>query len=207
MRRNLHTSVKITAAVILCCALFTLLSACNTSKHLETVDGIYLIGYGKYLGLGKGAAYMASISFDGETFDYTVPDEYKGYKITALGGYHGTGLPCPFGIDIYNWLCKEYGADAMQRVLGDEIEEGAQLIPLEFTVRLGRNISDIVSIENIYEYVTRGNGEVWIYYAVYRFIVDEGNAKFYSEDGRLYYRKNGTLVEDIRYKGYMKGKI
>lgn len=180
---------------------------------------MYVIGYGKYLGLGKGHAYIGAIRFDGETYDYTVPDEYKGYKITALGGYHGTGYPCPFGIEVYDYFYEKYG-DNVTIISRDEAQ-GADCVPLVFTVRLGVNVCEVENVFGSEYYKVGGNrkdgnsgdgsssdkdngggdnGEETVYYVAYNFIVDENNPHLYSVDGRLYERESKKLIEDFIYE-------
>lgn len=184
------------AAVLLLGVLCFLFTACNTSKYLETVDGTYLIGYGNYAGRDKGRAYVGSLIYDGEHKEFTVPDEYKGRKITALGGYHGTGLPCPFGIDITAALSEYKGC---VKIIDDD--PNARHVPIEFTVRLGRNVSEIANSHGkCYYQATDSESKNVLTYAVYHFEVDENNQVFYSEDGKLYYRKDGSLVDEFFYE-------
>lgn len=201
MKKHMRVLLKIISAVFICCTLALAFTACNTSKELELVDDVFLIGYGKYIGFGKGHAYIAEVVFDGETYDYTIPDDYKGYKITALGGYHGTGLPCPFGISLYNKLDEEYGASEIVLSESESDLKGALCVPIKFNVKLGVYVKEVVrTVGKEYCEVIDENGDKLIYYAVYNFTVDENNPFIYSEDGRLYYRKNNVLIDEFFYE-------
>lgn len=184
-------------AIFLCVVFCFLFTACNTSKYLETVDGTYLIGYGNYAGRDKGSAYVGTLTYDGENTEFNIPDEYKGRKITALGGYHGTGSPCPFGIDISAALT-EY--KAYIKIIADD-DPNAKHISIGFTVRLGRNVSEIKNVhEKCYYQTVDSDGKNVLIYVVYHFEVDENNSVFYSDDGKLYYRNNGSLVDEFFYE-------
>ncbi|MDE7373129.1 MAG: hypothetical protein K2N18_03610 [Clostridia bacterium] len=199
LRQNatLKRFCAVLTAVLLCGVLCFLFTACNTSKYLETVDGTYLIGYGNYAGRDKGKAYVGTLTYDGEHNEFTIPDEYKGRKITTLGGYHGTGSPCPFGIDITVALSEYKG---YIKIIVDD-DPNAKHIPIEFTVRLGRNVSEIAnSHEKCYYQATNSEGKNVLTYVVYHFAVDENNPVYYSEDGKLYYRKDGSLVDEFFYE-------
>ena len=185
-------------AIFLCVVTCFLFTACNTSKYLDTVDGTYLIGYGNYAGRDKGNAYVGALTYDGKNKEFIIPDEYKGRKITALGGYHGTGLPCPFGIDIVSALVEEY--TCYVKIVADD-DSNARHVPIDFTVRLGRNVSELVNVRGKeYCQVTDSDAKTVLIYAVYHFEVDEDNPVFYSDGGKLYYRKDGSLVDEFLYE-------
>lgn len=158
----------------------------------DTVDGFFM-AYSKF----KNDAFVGDYSYvDGE-MSFAVPDEYCGYKVTHLGGYYGTGLPCPFGVSLpaeYNGLTRLYTSSFPQ--------DGIYIETLCFTVYLGKNISDIKNVSDIDDYWAYGessgdDGEedtVLKYYKVeYYFVVSADNQYFYaSEDGVLRNKSDGT---------------
>lgn len=165
------------------------LCACTTAKYLDVVDGVYTVGYGRY---GQNA-FAAEIIWKGDknAMCFTVPDEYKGYKIANLGGYYGRGLPCPFGVvaDASDY----YGDFLSFDDCGDSEYE-----TLIFTVRLGKNIEKIVRVyteQYIGKYLSDEKDEVDVLCKIQLFfVVDSENAVFYSQDGVLYYKSNGEIA-------------
>lgn len=78
------------------CSLFTL-SACTTYTSYWEEDGGILFGYSEY----KNEAFIGDYFWRGhlgEDMDIVLPNTYKDAPVTALGGYHGTGVPTPFAI-------------------------------------------------------------------------------------------------------------
>lgn len=125
-------------------------------------------------------AYVADYIWDGD-LDNTVlniPEEYDGYIITSLGGFHGSGAPDAFLI----W-CEEY--DIYQE---DEVE--GEAIEIEFEINLNKNIKEIKKID-LFEYWIKDDV---IYHLTYYFNCPEDNEVFYSKDGKLYYKIDDTLA-------------
>ena len=78
------------------CSLFTL-SACTTYDSYWEEDENILFGYSEY----KNEAFIGEYFWRGhleEDMDIVIPNTYKGAPLTALGGYHGIGVPTPFQI-------------------------------------------------------------------------------------------------------------
>lgn len=198
MRKNTKiaivvSSVAVALVVIVCLAIGFGLYFLIASQYSDgaTVDGFFL-AYSKF----RGDAFVGCYSYvDGE-MSLTVPDEYCGYKVTHLGGYYGTGLPCPFAVALpaeYNgFTCLYYSDSGL---------DGIETETLCFTVYLGENISDIKNVSDICYYAygepADNDGEaqetVLKFYRVeLYFVVAENNQYFYSVDGILYCKSDGS---------------
>ena len=152
-----------------------------------------------------GIGYKKKVAFVGTCFWYgdkdkttfVIPDEYKGRKITALGGYIGKGYPCLFHVsDEANkydfsshpaWDHETYDTVVFTIVLGKNIKQiehavGRQYLGVERENDDGTRIRDVVRK------------------IVYAFEVHPDNKTFCAQDGRLYSQKDGTLVDGFFYE-------
>lgn len=151
----------------------------------------FAVGYRK-----KDAFYAAYFwNGDPDTMTFTVPDEYKGRTVTALGGYSGKGYPCPFHVEDHahehDW--------ASDTAWGDDTYE-----TLVFTVRLGEHIKKIYASCTRYigTELPRDDGTAdydVLYEILYRFEVHADNKTFYAQDGKLYRKKDNSLVDEFFY--------
>ena len=160
----------------------------------ETVDS-FGIGYSKL----KKRAFISICEWNGNknNMTFVIPDEYKGFPILDLGGYYGTGVPCPFGIS----LPSDYDIDFVSfDNFGDNEYE-----TLVFNVMLGKNISKLVLVDGITYFgkdTVDENGENQsdiLYKIAYNFEVNGENSTFYALDGKLYYKSNGELITQFAY--------
>ncbi|MDE6302524.1 MAG: hypothetical protein K2M36_02925 [Clostridia bacterium] len=192
--RHAYVILKFTLCVLLISTLLFCLTACSMSYEFDMTDGLG-IGYSKL----KKRAYIANCDWDGDknNMTFVIPDEYKGFPVLDLGGYYGTGVPCPFCIS----LPIDFDIDfASNDDFGDSEYE-----TLVFTVVLGKNISKIVRVDGITYFgkeTVDENGESIsdiLYKIEYRFEVDKQNPVFYSSDGKLYYKSNNELITQFAY--------
>lgn len=146
-----------------------------------------------FWGVGGRDAFFGAWHWDGnrERMELTVPDEYEGKRVTALGGYAGRGYPCPFAVV----LPETFLADAVT----DE-PTGEAYETLVFTVHLGKNIEEVYA--STFHYYDRNEGDesVTVYKVVYRFTVDEENPVFTAVDGKLYRRGDTEPLDAFFYE-------
>lgn len=194
MKRGLSKITVFLTACSLFLSVWTL-GGCSLSYKLDD-DGRFSMGYSK-----KNA--FASVYYwkRGEDKTITVPDEYKGRKITALGGYIGTGVPCPFGIELcdipYDWRTEELDFRYGQI-------DASQCEDLVFTVVLGKYIKKIYRIDDgNFTYcgteTTMENGQplyIVLYKVTCNFIVSEENPYLYAVDGILYSKKTNKPITE-----------
>ena len=145
---------------------------------------------------------------DGES-KIVIPDEYRGYKVSALGGFIGRGAPCPFEIHISekaletlgcNEICGDY---YLEKNYNYHVQEG-EYENLYLYIHIGKNINEIKRVldrDSFLFYaanITENEGEeaqIDIVYKVFAYyIVDEENKTFYSKDGKVYKKENDNLV-------------
>ena len=117
-----------------------------------------------------------------------VPDECRGYKVTSLGGFAGTGVPSPFSVQVSN-IDMVYHESALP--------EDAVINPLYFTINIGKHV-DSLRLVAMRDFHRDADTQEF-----YRILVtvncSEENKTFYSKDGRLYWRADDKLVDDFCY--------
>lgn len=117
-----------------------------------------------------------------------VPDECNGYKVTSLGGFAGTGVPSPFGIQIPN---TDMGYEE------DLLPENAVVHPLCFTIHIGRNVDRLELTTMHYFYRDADTQE--FYQILVTVHCSEENETFYSNNGKLYWWSDDSLVDSFFY--------
>ena len=201
------------AVMLLVPALITsvILSGCTGFVESDTVDGLEI-----YYGDGRNYCFVGSYTYDGETTDIVIPDEYKGKPVTRLGGYLGSGLPVEFRIDIRSlcncsdgesYIYNNYFPDGGSPVIPDGttmytidlsssdlvVDIHREIIP--FTVHIGKNIAGASGrffSPNVYH--VNADGSVTVYNVEYRFECSPENSVYYSEDGVLYRKDTGKAL-------------
>lgn len=124
----------------------------------------------------------------------TIPDYCGEYRITQMGGYIGIGAPCHFYLQLNGYAPVWSSIDI----------SGLPVNQYMLEVNLGpyiKHISAIMTVKDNADYrgsfCYRGNGE-YRQYLVY-VNCSEDNPYFYSVDGRLYNKKDDTLVTKFAY--------
>lgn len=114
-----------------------------------------------------------------------IPDTVEGYRVTSLGGY--ANAPAPFMI-IFPDAWSVYSPNALPK---DAVVE-----QYHFDINIGRNLREDTLISmDVYHRVGKNR------YAQVLVSVNcsEDNFHFYAEDGRLYRKSDGALVEGFFY--------
>ena len=202
MKKFKTIALTVIISVLLIVA-FTL-SGCYDGEFVE--DRKMFLGYSKT----KKRAFVGLLYGDLENTEFVIPDKYRGYPVTTLGGVIGRGFPCPFDFDIE--LPEEYQEYVeQQRTFGTEFsgfdETGDGWETVVFHITLGRNIRKIERaslcryIGIIVDYDEEGLPIRDILYKIVPyFIVPEENATFYAEGGRLFYKASGTPAGEFEYE-------
>lgn len=193
---------------ILCVTVCLSFSGCCMLYDIEcNAVGGFDVGYSEIL----NDAFLAGYLWDGteEKASLVLPEEYSGIPITSLGGYYGRGVPCHFGIDLTesakSKLCDKSGewfatSSTELSVMADRITANKTI---KFNVHVGKNIEKIELNGLDYcfgcEYTEDGTECCEVFIFSYHFTCDEKNKTFYAKDGKLYYKKDGALVEGISY--------
>ncbi len=147
---------------------------------------------------GSGKAIVDCWEWDGnkDNMEITIPDTCDGYQIVQLGGYIGYGPPGDFQIYMpRTWRAHIITSERL------EMEEPYEIVELDFIVNIGKNVTKIEQeIPTRYSRCDNADGS-YTYYRVYAYVnCSEENPAFYSEDGRLYHRETGELVNKFLYR-------
>ncbi len=194
---------KIIAAVCAAAILFVC-TGCGSYSYRESEDGRMEYGVSD---LKKDVFCIGPNWCGEEDMSFEVPDEFMGYPVTTLGGYTGRGYPCPFAVRVSaekygfsgdkGFSCSDGFFDFYHRS-DDEYET------LVFSVRLGKNVRTLEYVDGksyLGYYLDLEDEEFdFTVKIVYSFTVDEENATFYAEDGKLYYKGSGELVDEFFYE-------
>ena len=135
---------------------------------------------------GSGA-FVSSISWNGDlnNTDIFIPATCGGQKIVSLGGFFGVGVPTPMILTLEN------------EASNAKWDETA--VPVQFTVYFGKNIQAIHRLQNYECLPVEQNGEVIFVYPVYYMVCAEENSKYYTENGHVFKKSDGALVDTISY--------
>ena len=163
------------AAVLLAAALFSLWDAAMFYK------GPVAEGSQKYyVNKISRRAFAGSYVWDGDPdhMTVTIPDEVDGLPVTALGGYHGRGVPTFFGVT----LPEAYRSTITPQEWMEVQEE------LVFTVELSKHVKELNCVDMGYDTVGVRPGAAVRYHVSYVYQCDAENPIFYARDGVLYRR-------------------
>lgn len=137
-----------------------------------------------------------------------LPEKYNNATITGLGGYCGRGVPSPFEIfptkEARAALCDS--ATGWSGVYHTATLENYNIEYLRFHLHITEYIKELenFSAGEIILAEHEENGEIkYNVYVLTCFVTcDENNKVFYAKDGKLYYKEDNTLVEDIVYEDF-----
>ena len=191
---------KFWLVLVIVVLLFTVgASGCSLAYSIE-----YSADENIVFGVSKRDAFMIEFNWDGDETKTTfvIPDEFNGVPVTRLGGYTGRGFPCPFHIN----LPDKYSNDSICSLSEDFFEDeqqvaawfpnGYEIIELQFTVRLGKNVKDLYYHTKFHYYQFTTDGEkTKLYLPKYSFECPEENPYFYAVDGVLYERNTDKPAE------------
>lgn len=168
--------------------VFMLLCGCSSwyGEYIVIQDNITY-----YQSSVQKKCFVSTYKWDGteSTMTVDIPNEVDGYRVTQLGGYIGRGVPMSFYIDFSD----------LNYESSSSLPDNVQLSVLEFTINIGKNIKRINRIAdngNMYYY----SPDTETYYQVaYTVNCSEENKYFYSKNGKLYNKKDDTLVNKFYY--------
>lgn len=121
-----------------------------------------------------------------------IADEVGGCKIISFGGYYGIGSSNHFAIYL------DYLIPNITFLDKDELPKEYEKIEIPFKIYLNKYLEHVdLGEQPIEEYFIFNDSPNTAYYITYYFICPEENITFYSNDGKLYYKSNGTLVKEF----------
>ena len=199
--------MKKTTAILLLISLLLCLSACDFADAAmfytdsAEIDGLH-IEINKIADRCFVSHYPVSEYTEGMTI--TIPDDYNGIPIKRIGGFVGSGAPCPFIIDLSELYMNAPEGSDYSGVYGDHpdrfnIADEYSVEEVLFQLHIGKNIEVVDFIMNDYYPHINEDGSITFYHPVVCITCSEDNTTFYSKDGKLYHRANDALVEDFAY--------
>ena len=138
-----------------------------------------------------------------DNMEIIIPDEFDGVPIERIGGYYGRGVPTPFGITLYEVMNAPKGSEYDFVGFGSRNEFETEECAVEdviFNLHIGKNIKVVEDVDlNEYYPHINDDGSITYYHPVVNITCSEDNEKFYSKDGKLYYKSSDKLVEKFEY--------
>lgn len=135
-----------------------------------------------------------------EAQEIVIPDEFRGARITGLGG--SAGIPGPFNVSLERAVnSPPKGGEYHSTYRLDELEQKGwtdRIVEVPVTVYLGKYVKEVDGrsfADECYTHVNEDGSVVFCYPKLY-FVCSEDNRYFYSRDGILYYQ-NGRIVQQL----------
>ena len=189
--------------------LSLIFSLCGCSLMYEYVNnaiGAFDVGYSKNL----NKAFLAEYKWNGsaEGMNISTPDKYNDATITGLGGYTGRGVPSPFMISLSNEAKTLLCPDATEWYYASHTsnEDNTEVQYLRFQLHIGEHIKELEKLSMggiiLASYEENGAEKNIIFVLTCYVTCDDDNKTLYAKDGKLYYRKDNVLVEDIVYDDF-----
>jgi len=201
MKKNKTLILLVEFPIILSSAIFIILVFIWLKSAWNYVGVNTDSGWRIYHNVIGRNAFISVFEWDGnyDNMTISVPDSYKNYHITTLGGYSGNGGGARFGVI----LPEEYGNDGETPYDPIETPEwypyGYTIIDIKFILNIAQNINEIELVDKDYRMDQKADGLYLLYHPVYYINCSQKNKTFYSKDGRLYYKANNILVDAFAY--------
>lgn len=124
---------------------------------------------------------------DEQYAELTIPDSCEGYRVTALGGYVGSGAPVPFIVKL---------PDTRGISSADTLPDNAEIVQYHLLINIGKHLRKVELVE-MNGYYNLGSDQ----YAQILVTVNcaPENPYFYSENGKLYNRRDDSVIEEFFY--------
>lgn len=153
-----------------------------------------------YRNLVTHQAFAADVDWDGsDGAVIVIPDEVHGYKVTALGGYIGRGVPTAFALNAPEiWNTQVVFGDEKVAADAEKDYPNAKIVDCTVTLRLGKNVKALNEVSCFGWQGYDENGAETVWRLRWNVECDEGNETFYAKDGRLYRCADGAAVEAFR---------
>ncbi len=199
--------MKYISTAILIVALLLASTSCSLLYgHEINAIGAFDVGYSKTL----KDAFLGRYNWDDieSGMNIEIPEYYNNIKITGLGGYFGRGVPTAFEIvpteKVRSTLCPNANnwsyANNTAGIDADNVQY------LKFTLHISKYIEELVMPYAggiiVAECVENEEIKYNVYVLTCYVTCDEDNETFYAKDGKLYFRENDVLVEDITYEDF-----
>ena len=164
-----------------------LLTGCCVNYNLDS-DVNPWIGFSTF---GKDA-FSGAYRWNGDSHNMqiVIPDEYKDFPVTRLGGYYGSGVPSPFDIVLPSEYCnKSIWSSPPEDTLS---REQYKLQELVFDLYLGKNVKELELVLSNYYAYQHEDGTYTFTHPVFNVECSPENKTFYSESGMEHI--GGTVI-------------
>ena len=150
-----------------------------------------------YRNLVTHQAFAADVDWDGsDGAVIVIPDEVHGYKVTALGGYIGRGVPTAFALNAPEiWNIQVAFGDEKVAADAEKDYPNAKIVDCTVTLRLGRNVKALNEVSCFGWQGYDENGAETVWRLRWNVECDEGNETFYAKGGRLYRCADGAAAQ------------
>ena len=186
MKKIIQVTLAVFAllAVLVFCALF--LTQCSMMFGNKTLvsDNLHYEAH-KIFKECFASNYLWTSNEDNATLN--IPDTCQGYRVTKLGGFVGSGGPCPFMVTLPNtqYICDE-----------GVLPDNAQISYYYLEISIGKYIGEDTFIAMDQYYNIGSDAFVQILVSVQ---CSEENPYLYSKDGKLYRKSDDSLVDGFFY--------
>ena len=127
---------------LIAAAVGVLLWMLTGAQGYRAADWTDTDGQRYYRNLVTHQAFAADVDWDGsDGAVIVIPDEVHGYKVTALGGYIGRGVPTAFALNAPEiWNIQVAFGDEKVAADAEKDYPNAKIVDCTVTLRLGRNV-------------------------------------------------------------------
>lgn len=200
-------TVKRLFAIALFFSLIFSLDECSLwYVYVNNAVDSFDLGYSERL----GEAFFADYNWDGteQGKNIVLPEKYNGATITGLGGYTGRGYPSPFKIMFSDETREKLCPKATQWSYANSTAyiKNCDVQYLTFQLHISKSIKKAQNLSMggiiLAEYEENGEKKYNVYVLTCYVTCDENNKVFYSNDGKLYFKEDDVLVEDIIYTDF-----
>ena len=150
---------------LIAAAVGVLLWMLTGAQGYRAADWTDTDGQRYYRNLVTHQAFAADVDWDGsDGAVIVIPDEVHGYKVTALGGYIGRGVPTAFALNAPEiWNTQVVFGDEKVAADAEKDYPNAKIVDCTVTLRLGRNVKALneVSCFGWQGYDENGAETVW----------------------------------------------
>ena len=185
---------------LIAAAVGVLLWMLTGAQGYRAADWTDTDGQRYYRNLVTHQAFAADVDWDGsDGAVIVIPDEVHGYKVTALGGYIGRGVPTAFALNAPEiWNTQVVFGDEKVAADAEKDYPNAKVVDCTVTLRLGRNVKALNEVSCFGWQGYDENGAETVWRLRWNVECDEGNETFYAKGGRLYRCADGAAVEAFR---------
>ena len=185
---------------LIAAAVGVLLWMLTGAQGYRAADWTDTDGQRYYRNLVTHQAFAADVDWDGsDGAVIVIPDEVHGYKVTALGGYIGRGVPTAFALNAPEiWNTQVVFGDEKVAADAEKDYPNAKVVDCTVTLRLGRNVKALNEVSCFGWQGYDENGAETGWRLRWNVECDEGNETFYAKGGRLYRCADGAAVEAFR---------